>query len=221
MQKIVLIIWIIIISTLSSLFAQGEDIFVEDIKITIPKIQVPNIQIPQIKISSDRTLDSSYVYENLLLLDKSFITDLDFIYSKNEKVYYKTMKDINKIILSKSKVLILNQTKPNDYRVKRDIPIISEEIRSIILAGKYSVAEPSQKQKILAELELTLDTLFDLREEARREEVQELKARINELENILAIRKNNKDKIIQKRLWELTEDKKFINWDKNTEEDEF
>jgi len=131
------------------------------------------------------------------------------------------MKDINKIILSKSKVLILNQTKPNDYRVKRDIPIISEEIRSIILAGKYSVAEPSQKQKILAELELTLDTLFDLREEARREEVQELKARINELENILAIRKNNKDKIIQKRLWELTEDKKFINWDKNTEEDEF
>jgi len=48
MQKIVLIIWIIIISTLSSLFAQGEDIFVEDIKITIPKIQVPNIQIPQI-----------------------------------------------------------------------------------------------------------------------------------------------------------------------------
>ncbi|HPP32930.1 MAG TPA: hypothetical protein PLU62_03130 [Ignavibacteriales bacterium] len=221
MQKIVLIIWIIIISTLSSLFAQGEDIFVEDIKITIPKIQVPNIQIPQIKISSDRTLDSSYVYENLLLLDKSFITDLDFIYSKNEKVYYKTMKDINKIILSKSKVLILNQTKPNDYRVKRDIPIISEEIRSIILAGKYSVAEPSQKQKILAELELTLDTLFDLREEARREEVQELKARIKELENILAIRKNNKDKIIQKRLWELTEDKKFINWDKNTEEDEF
>ncbi|HOJ38194.1 MAG TPA: hypothetical protein PLP99_08255 [Ignavibacteriales bacterium] len=221
MQKIVLIIWIIIISTLSSLFAQGEDIFVEDIKITIPKIQVPNIQIPQIKISSDRTLDSSYVYENLLLLDKSFITDLDFIYSKNEKVYYKTMKDINKIILSKSKVLILNQTKPNDYRVKRDIPIISEEIRSIILAGKYSVAEPSQKQKILAELELTLDTLFDLREEARREEVQELKARIKELENILAIRKNNKDKIIQKRLWELTEDKKYINWDKNTEEDEF
>jgi hypothetical protein len=218
MNKIIVLSMLIITTVIISLSAQSKSEVYEQ-GITIPEINIPEIKIPVVNYDDDT--DTAYVNKLLDILDKKFVQDLDEIASKNEKVYDKTIIKLNKTLSPKNKIIFSYKKKANDLKIKREIPIIKEEVRTIILSAKYQLADKEAKKEILAELEDALNNLFDLREELRRDEIQELEDRIRELKSILDIRHMNKDKIIQKRLWELTEDSKYINWDKYNTNDEF
>lgn len=73
------------------------------------------------------------------------------------------------------------------------------EQETVELGEKARQAAPEEREKLSAPLKEKISRLFDLREEARTRELEELKRRVGELEKALAGRKANKERIVENR----------------------
>ncbi len=96
---------------------------------------------------------------------------------------------------------------------ERENKIIGLEIETEALAIQYKSASESQKEKIKSDLKSKLNILFDLKEEDRKNEVQDLEKRLKELKSALETRKRNKDEIVNRRIREITGENKYLKWD--------
>ncbi len=88
----------------------------------------------------------------------------------------------------------------------------AKEQESLELAEKARQAPPEQRERANAALAKTLGELFDLREENRAREVEELKRRLAGLEKALSDRKAAKDRIVESRRRELLGERRDDEW---------
>jgi polyhydroxyalkanoate synthesis regulator phasin len=72
--------------------------------------------------------------------------------------------------------------------------------------------DPETRAELKAKLKETLVELFDMRETARWRELEALEAQVKELRRTLESRKENRDKIIEKRAKELGGEKDDTDW---------
>ncbi len=72
--------------------------------------------------------------------------------------------------------------------------------------------DPEKRAEFKAKLKETLVELFDMREAARWRELEALEAQVKELRRTLESRKENRDKIIEKRAKELGGEKDDTDW---------
>ncbi|MBN1300126.1 MAG: hypothetical protein JW995_02835 [Melioribacteraceae bacterium] len=94
-----------------------------------------------------------------------------------------------------------------------DKEILEYEILTEGLSAKYKKAKDSEKEKIRKDIEKNLTYLFDLKENMRAIEVQQLETRIDELKEKIKARKQNKPTIIKRRIEELLGDDKYLEWE--------
>jgi hypothetical protein len=96
---------------------------------------------------------------------------------------------------------------------EREQKIFEAEVKAEALAAKYSKAKQTEKENIKRNLREELKTLFDQKEERRREEVAELEKQLQELRKSLEVRQKNKNQIIERRIQELLEEDEYLEWD--------
>ena len=81
------------------------------------------------------------------------------------------------------------------------------------LAQEYRKSKDGlRKSRVKADLKNYLTELFNLRETERAEKVTELEQELTRLKEMLAFRKKNKDKIIEKRLREMLDEDGMLQW---------
>ncbi len=86
------------------------------------------------------------------------------------------------------------------------------ERQSLEQAEQARRASPEEREAASKKLKETLGRLFDAREEVRLRELGELKRRVEALEKALGERKNNKDRIVERRRRELMGEKSEDDW---------
>ncbi len=92
--------------------------------------------------------------------------------------------------------------------------IFELEVASKALVVKYQNSKNSDtKTKLKSQLIKTLNKLFELKEENRRNEVKELEEELKELRKSLRIRMENKDEIIKRRVQELLGEDDYLEWE--------
>lgn len=96
---------------------------------------------------------------------------------------------------------------------EREQKIFEAEVKAEALAAKYSMAKSMERENIKRDLKEELKTLFDKKEERRREEVAELEKQLQELRKSLEVRQKNKNQIIERRIQELLEEDEYLEWD--------
>jgi len=103
--------------------------------------------------------------------------------------------------------------KEDKEEIERAKRIFELEVESEANVAKYKTSASNKKQNLKSELEKTLQKLFDLKEEERKNEVKELEIELNELRRSLNIRLKNKNEIIKRRLQELLEEDEYLDWE--------
>lgn len=96
---------------------------------------------------------------------------------------------------------------------ERENKIFEAEVKVEALAAKLKNKNTNERSKIKQELKNELNDLFDLKEERRKQEVEELQKELSELKKSLDVRVKNKDKIIERRMQELLEEDQYLEWD--------
>ncbi len=92
--------------------------------------------------------------------------------------------------------------------------IFELEVTSKAMVVKYQNSKNSSKKtKLKTQLIKTLNKLFDLKEENRRNEVKDLEQELKELRKSLRIRMENKDEIIKRRVQELLGEDDYLEWE--------
>jgi len=87
------------------------------------------------------------------------------------------------------------------------------ELETEILGAQFKIAKGKEKAKIKAKLLNKLSRLFDLKEETRKKELNELKEKIAQLKKSIEKRIKNKNLIIERRFEELTGEEDYLKWD--------
>jgi len=87
------------------------------------------------------------------------------------------------------------------------------EIDAELLALKCKGADANTQQKIKNDLTNTLNQLFDIKEADKEREVKQLQKRLQDLQESLQARKQNKNEIVQRRIQELLGDSKYLRWE--------
>jgi hypothetical protein len=90
--------------------------------------------------------------------------------------------------------------------------IMRLEAKSWELANKFKMADTANRESIKKELYGILAQLFDLKEADKAKEIQRIESDLKELKRTMDFRKNNKDKIIEKHLTELTGESPQMDW---------
>ena len=144
-------------------------------------------------------------------------------FSEKELKYLKTIKEADKMkyyeLLNRKRFRFSFNDFPraemliHKQEQERENKIIGLEIETEGLAIQYKNANENQKEKIKSELKTKLNSLFDLKEEDRKNEVENLEKRLRELKASLEARKRNKDEIVNRRIRELTGENKYLRWD--------
>jgi hypothetical protein len=94
----------------------------------------------------------------------------------------------------------LNEMKARDPKgYERLLAMRKLEQETVELGEKARQAAPEERERLSAPLKEKLAQLFDLREEARARELEELRRRVGDLEKALAGRKANKERIVENR----------------------
>ena len=96
---------------------------------------------------------------------------------------------------------------------EREQKIFEAEVKAEAFAARYSEARQAEKEQIKKNLKEELKTLFDQKEERRRDEVAELENQLKELRKSLEVRQKNKNQIIERRIQELLEEDEYLEWD--------
>ncbi len=78
---------------------------------------------------------------------------------------------------------------------------------------RYEYAGSEEKTQIKAELMPVLEELFEIREKARKKEIERLEKELAELKKALKVRRANKTKIVQSRFGELLGENKYLEWE--------
>ena len=86
------------------------------------------------------------------------------------------------------------------------------ELRTEALGIRYEYASDNEKQKIVSDLKVVLNQLFDMKEKARSIEVEMLENELKQLKESLNTRKQSKNEIINRRLNELIGKGDDLDW---------
>ncbi len=104
-------------------------------------------------------------------------------------------------------------SKRDQKELERENRIFEFEVASLALAAKYRKATTSKKPSLKVELRKILNSLFDAKEEERKNEVKELEKELSELRKSLSIRKENKNGIVKRRLQDLLDENDYLEWE--------
>ena len=104
----------------------------------------------------------------------------------------------------------LKERDPKGFEKMAELRRLERE--SVELAEQARRASPEEREGVTKKLKEALGRLFDTREEVRLRELNELKRRVEALEKALGERKNNKDRIVEKRRRELMGEKSEDDW---------
>lgn len=94
---------------------------------------------------------------------------------------------------------------------ERKIDEMEVQTEALGLRFEHSSSE-SEKQKIVSDLKVVLNKLFDIKEKARSMEVEMLEKELKQLKESLKVRKQSKDEIINRRLNELIGKGDYLDW---------
>lgn len=95
---------------------------------------------------------------------------------------------------------------------ERTLELRRLERESLEVAERARNAAAPDKEAAAKKLRDTLDRLFDLREEAKARELEELKRRVGEIEKQLEARKASKERIVDRRKRELLGERLQDDW---------
>lgn len=160
-----------------------------------------------------KTFDSTFVLKQIKNIDQRLYDDVTEVADKSRKIYNDMLLKINKIVVPKSSLIFMYSMNNADAKTRREIKLIRMDIQIELLAAEYKTAEKREKEKYLTKLERLLNDSFDIKEEIRRREIDELERKIDELRRALDLRQSHKDKIVGKKLLELTEDNRYMDWE--------
>ena len=134
--------------------------------------------------------------------------ELDVIKSVNKEKYFEFLRQSQY-----KNIAVPFLVKREKATWEREQKIFEAEVKAEALAAKYSKARQGEKENIKRNLREELKTLFDKKEERRREEVAELENQLQELRKSLEVRQKNKNQIIERRIQELLEEDEYLEWD--------
>ncbi len=98
----------------------------------------------------------------------------------------------------------MREANPEEFKRRRDLAGMERTTWSI--AEKLRKAGEADRAPLKVELMASLNRLFDIREESRARELEELEQRVAELRRALEKRKENKSKIVEKRAQDMLGD---------------
>ncbi len=98
----------------------------------------------------------------------------------------------------------LRESNPDEFKRRRDLAGMERSTWSI--AEKLRKAGEADRATLKTELMASLNKLFDIREESRARELEELEKRVAELRRALEKRRENKSKIVEKRAQDMLGD---------------
>lgn len=107
----------------------------------------------------------------------------------------------------------LKKNRPEQYKTMKKIHDLDKKCEK--LSGKIRESKDKDKtgyDDLVAELKKALSELFDLREEQRKREIEEMEKRLEEMKKEIKIRSENKDKITEKRLNQLLGKRDKLEW---------
>jgi uncharacterized protein YicC (UPF0701 family) len=105
----------------------------------------------------------------------------------------------------------LRERDPDRFRLQREITELDH--RSVMLGQKVRRAPDEEaKKQAASELKEVLNKLFDLRQEEREKNVQQIERDLRELRESLEKRKAKRDDIIKRRFDELTGKAQMLDW---------
>lgn len=141
-------------------------------------------------------------------LKTSVKEQLKVIKKYNSPKYYQLLRESQFKFLNFS---ILSKLDKKEHSNEEEI--FEKDVTSEALAAKYKNAGNYDKKKLKTQLKKTLSTLFDLKEERRKDEVKKLEEELRELKKSLKIRMQNKDEIVKRRLHELLDEDDYLEWE--------
>lgn len=169
-----------------------------------------NIKVPEFEFDFQNFNNLSKKEEKELLknLKKDLRDELELIKNVNKERYFDFLresqfKNIRVPFIAKREKLM----------IEKENKIFELEVKTEALAVKYKKASEANRNKIKRELRQELESLFKEKEERRKQEVEELEEELKELKKSLAIRQQNKDKIIERRMQELLDEDEYLEWD--------
>ncbi|GBD91440.1 hypothetical protein BMS3Abin04_02172 [bacterium BMS3Abin04] len=78
---------------------------------------------------------------------------------------------------------------------------------------RYKNADKKSKEKYMTRLKRALNKLFDLKEERRKNQINELEKKLENLKKGLSVRAENKKEIVNQRIKELLNGGNYFNWE--------
>jgi UDP:flavonoid glycosyltransferase YjiC (YdhE family) len=169
-----------------------------------------NIEVPEFEIDFQNFNNLSEKEEKELLknLKKDLREELKIIKNVNKERYFDFLresqfKNIRVPFIAKREKLM----------IEKENKIFELEVKTEALAAKYKKANESNRKNIKNQLKQELEKLFKEKEERRKQEVEELEEELKELKKSLAVRQQNKDKIIERRMQELLDEDEYLEWD--------
>jgi hypothetical protein len=146
--------------------------------------------------------------ELLKNLNQNLKDELRTIKNVNKNKYYQFLRE------SQFKNLKIPYLVKRDKEIQeRNQKIFELEVKTQALAAKYQSAAKTDQQKIRNELKQKLGELFEKKEEDRKQEVENLEQELSELKKSLEVRIKNKNEIINRRMEELLDEDKYLDWD--------
>jgi len=112
------------------------------------------------------------------------------------------------------KMMALKRKAGSDYKyyqALKEAYALEYEVKKLSHACRR--ARGAEKTKLRSELSATVARLFDIREEKRKREVTQLEKKLLKLRNSLALRKTNKDLIVNNRIKQLLGEAGDLDWD--------
>ncbi|MCW8850431.1 MAG: hypothetical protein OQJ81_10675 [Melioribacteraceae bacterium] len=146
--------------------------------------------------------------ELLKNINKELKIELEVIKNVNKEKYFELLRESQY-----KNMKIPFMVKREKAMWEREQKIFEAEVKAEALAAKYSKAKQAEREIIKRDLKEELKTLFDKKEERRREEVMELENQLQELRKSLEVRQKNKNQIIERRIQELLEEDEYLEWD--------
>ena len=153
-------------------------------------------------------LDEKTEKEYLKKMDADLKKDLLDIKKDNKEKYFELLMESE---FAYFRVPHISYEEKETY--ERNQKISELEVRTQVLAHKYSKSNEAEKQKIKADLSKKLNDLFELREKDRKYQIDQLEKEIKELRESISVRRKNKKLIISRRLQELVGEDKYLDWD--------
>ena len=148
-------------------------------------------------------LTEEQIQETLVYLEAQDPPVAEFLKQLQTEKPHQFRREISKNYYALQRMKMMKERGVEQEEYERMLKRYKMETQVRMLAEKYKRADERQKGKYKTELRAVLDKLFDLREVDRMKEVERLEGRLEELQQSLKNRKENKEKIIDRRIDQL------------------